>query len=137
MERTIEEYRMSTLEFSDNTKVKDIPCFIMFGECLINKTKKLENIKNTMVGLHPEESIEYFWGNFIHRTKFEKLVDPWMIFLMMIHAMLLTLGFGEVAEKLLENKDAVKQYFQQQNWTNEEMTAQCWFTDLNNRKRFG
>merc|ERR1712166_837149 len=50
-----------------------------------------------------------------------------MVFIMMIYAMLITLNFGGVAEKLLENKDAVKQYLLQQNWTSDDMTAHSWF----------
>merc|ERR1712166_317162 len=52
-----------------------------------------------------------------------------MVYIMMIHAMLLTLGYREVAENLLKKKDAIKEYLLKENWSTHDMTAHSFFRD--------
>merc|ERR1712166_925497 len=60
-----------------------------------------------------------------------------MAYIMMIHAMLITLDKGEIAEKLLQNVDAVKQFLIENNWTTEDMTTHGWFTDYQYNEYYG
>ena len=76
-----EENRLDTFEFLDNTFVKEVSCFKEVVLCITNKTKALENTRDTIVGLDPKEGIKYFWGNFLDHTKYEKLVPiPYMAY---------------------------------------------------------
>jgi hypothetical protein len=87
----------------DATKVQETNSFKCIAECLANPESDLASTRDTFTALDGR-GYGYFMGNISNRGRYEKLVDPFTIFIKMVITFVRH-NYPSFADKLNTNKN--------------------------------